>query len=75
MTNNHGVRANFHIADRPLAAADAGEPIGFVIVALIQTLCVAGQIFGGDGIAFISNLKGDVAIDGNARPALSLASA
>jgi hypothetical protein len=33
-------------------------------------LLAATAAFGGDGIAFISNLKGEVAIDGNPRPSL-----
>ena len=30
----------------------------------------AGAAFGADGIAFITNIKGEIAVDGNARPAL-----
>src|SRR5438309_4661933 len=33
-------------------------------------LLVALPSFGGDGVAFITNLKGEVAVDGNARPLL-----
>ena len=39
--------------------------------ALVTALLLAATAaFGGDGIAFISNLKGEVAVDGNPRPSL-----
>ncbi len=39
--------------------------------ALVATLLLAASAaFASDGIAFITNLKGDVAVDGNARPIL-----
>src|SRR6266849_53208 len=37
---------------------------------LSALLFAATAAFGGDGIAFISNLKGEVAVDGNPRPSL-----
>lgn len=37
---------------------------------LSALLLTATAAFGGEGIAFVSNLKGEVAIDGNPRPAL-----
>src|ERR1051325_2534724 len=36
VTNDHRVRADVHITNRPLAIADASKPVGFMIVALIQ---------------------------------------
>lgn len=33
-------------------------------------LCAASAAFGADGIAFITNIKGDISVDGNMRPAL-----
>src|SRR5919206_5146870 len=33
-------------------------------------LWTAWTAFAGDGIAFITNIKGDIAVDGNPRPAL-----
>jgi hypothetical protein len=33
-------------------------------------LAAAGTAFGGDGIAFITNIKGEISVDGNPRPAL-----
>ena len=42
-----------------------------IIRALVSALLFAATAaFGGDGIAFISNLKGEVAVDGNPRPSL-----
>src|SRR5437867_5907180 len=37
---------------------------------LAALLLAASSAFAADGIAFITNLKGDVAVDGNPRPAL-----
>jgi len=37
---------------------------------LAMVLAAAASAFAGDGIAFLSNLKGEVAIDGNPRPTL-----
>jgi hypothetical protein len=37
---------------------------------LALVLSAAATAFGADGIAFITNLKGDVSVDGNARPLL-----
>jgi hypothetical protein len=37
---------------------------------LALLLATAGAAFGADGIAFITNIKGDISVDGNARPAL-----
>jgi hypothetical protein len=38
--------------------------------ALLAALLVAAPAFAGEGIAFITNLMGDIAVDGNPRPAL-----
>jgi hypothetical protein len=38
--------------------------------ALLAALFVAAPAFAGEGIAFITNIKGDIAVDGNPRPAL-----
>ena len=37
---------------------------------LAIVLAAASTAFGGDGIAFITNIKGEISVDGNARPAL-----
>jgi hypothetical protein len=37
---------------------------------LAIVLAAAGTAFGGDGIAFITNIKGEISVDGNTRPAL-----
>ena len=36
--------------------------------AFLAALFLAAPAFAADGIAFITNLKGDVAVDGNPRP-------
>ena len=37
---------------------------------LAMLLAAASAAFGADGIAFITNIKGEISVDGNARPAL-----
>lgn len=42
--------------------------IGQILLAIV--LAGASTAFGADGIAFITNVKGDISVDGNTRPAL-----